>query len=101
MRWVESGRAIQEVYDFSRIGSGRVTSFSKFHGTGGVTLTRPDPQTMTRPVKNQRYGMGGCTQFVHGRSRTTIDPRIPTMPDGARRVFTNQADIACIKREAP
>ena len=23
---------------------------------------------------------GGCTQFVHGRSRTTIDPRIPTMP---------------------
>ena len=22
---------------------------------------------------------GGCTQFVHGRSRVTIDPRIPTM----------------------
>ena len=22
----------------------------------------------------------GCTQFVHGRSRMTIDPRIPTMP---------------------
>ena len=23
---------------------------------------------------------GGCTQFVHGRSRMTTDPRIPTMP---------------------
>ena len=23
---------------------------------------------------------GGCTQFVHGRSRMIIDPRIPTMP---------------------
>ena len=45
----------------------------------------------------------GCTQFVHARSRMTIDSRIPTMllcRDGARRVFTNQADIACIKLEA-
>ena len=25
-------------------------------------------------------GLGGCTQFVHGGSRMTIDPRIPTMP---------------------
>ena len=25
-------------------------------------------------------GRGGCTQFVHGRSRMTIDPRTPTMP---------------------
>ena len=27
-------------------------------------------------------GLGGgvCTQFVHGRSRMTVDPRIPTMP---------------------
>ena len=23
---------------------------------------------------------GGCTQVVHGRSRMTVDPRIPTMP---------------------
>ena len=23
---------------------------------------------------------GGCTQFVHGRSRMAVDPRIPTMP---------------------
>ncbi|CAN0231465.1 unnamed protein product [Laminaria digitata] len=53
--------------------------------------------------------------FMHGRGRMTIDPRIPTMPgrstsgyrrpgrqrrDGARRVFTDQADIACTKREA-
>ena len=40
---------------------------------------------------------GGGTQFVHGRSRMIIDPRIRTMP--GRRVFTNQADIACTKRE--
>ena len=26
------------------------------------------------------WGGGGCTQFVYGRSRITIDPRIPTMP---------------------
>ena len=25
-------------------------------------------------------GGGGCTQFVHDRSRMSIDPRIPTMP---------------------
>ena len=25
-------------------------------------------------------GGGGCTQFVHGRSLMTIDPRIPTVP---------------------
>ena len=35
----------------------------------------------------------------------TIDPRIPKMPakcrDRVRRVFTDQADIACTKREAP
>ena len=40
-------------------------------------------------------GEGGGTQFVHGRSRMTIDPRIPAIcRDGARRVFTYQADIA-------
>ena len=26
------------------------------------------------------WGWGGCTQFEHGRSRMTTDPRIPTMP---------------------
>ena len=48
--------------------------------------------------------------FMHGRSRMAVDPRIPTMPrrstsdfhlqcrDGARRVFTDQATIACTKR---
>ena len=44
-------------------------------------------------------GGGGCTQLVHGRSRMTIDSRMCW--DGERRVFTNQADIACTKREAP
>ena len=48
-----------------------------------------------------RGGAGGGTQFIHGRSRVTIDPRIRSIRDGARRVFTNQSDIACTKREAP
>ena len=30
--------------------------------------------------RERRRGGGGCTQFVHGRSRMTIDLRIPTMP---------------------
>ena len=34
---------------------------------------------------------GGCTRY-HGRSRKTVEPRM---------VFTDQADIACTKREAP
>ena len=29
---------------------------------------------------NLSMSWGGGTQFVHGRSRMTIDPRIPTMP---------------------
>ena len=44
---------------------------------------------------------GGCTQFVHGRSPMTIGPRIPTMPGRSTSGFTNQADIACTKRQAP
>ena len=58
---------------------------------------------------------GGCSQVMHGRSRmttggeggvldTTHDPCIPTWyvqcPDGTRGAFTDQADIACTKREA-
>ena len=44
-------------------------------------------------------------RVMHGRSiysRMTIDPRIPAQcRDGVRRVSTDQADIACTKREAP
>ena len=37
---------------------------------------------------------------MHGRSRTTIDPRTPVQcRDGARRVFTDQADIACCTKQ--
>ena len=75
----------------------------------------------------QRPGWGR-TYVMHVCSRTTLDPRIPTMPtggrvggvysfscmvvvvwqetlaslqcrDGARRVFSDQADTACTKRE--
>ena len=45
---------------------------------------------------------GGGTRFVHGRSRKTIDPRVPTMTGRSMLgVFTDQADIACTKCEAP
>ena len=40
-------------------------------------------------------GGGGCTQFVHGRSRMTIDPRIPTMP-GRRTSGFYQPDKHCL-----
>ena len=40
--------------------------------------------------------------IMHGRSRMTIDPRIPAMPVSEHVGFiTYQADIACTKREAP
>ena len=42
----------------------------------------------------------GCTRYhENGRSHMTIDPRIPAVP--GRRVFTDQTDDACTKREAP
>ena len=37
---------------------------------------------------------------MHGRSRVTIDRRIPTMPGRSMSGFTDQADIACTQREA-
>ena len=46
-------------------------------------------------------GRRGVLIVSHDRSRMTIDPCILQCRDGARRVFTDQADIACNKREAP
>ena len=47
-------------------------------------------------------GGWGVLDIMHGCSRMTIDPRIPTMPGrGARRVFIDQADVACTRHEAP
>ena len=45
----------------------------------------------------------GALDIMHGRSRMAVDPGIPTQcRDGVRRVFTDQADIACTtKSEAP
>ena len=40
---------------------------------------------------------GGCTQFVHGRSRMTIDPRIPTMPGRSTSGF-HQPGRHCLHR---
>lgn len=38
---------------------------------------------------------------VNGRSRITIDGRIPTMPGRHTLGFTDQADLSCTKRERP
>ena len=46
-------------------------------------------------------GGRGDSSFVHGRSGMTTGPRISLCRDGVRRVFTNEAGIACTKREAP
>ena len=35
---------------------------------------------------------------MHGRSRISIDPRIPAMPGRSASGFTDQANIACNKR---
>ena len=57
---------------------------------------------MFKPIIMAPPAGTGCTQLVHGRSRMTTGPRIPLLcRDGARRVFIDQADIACTKREAP
>ena len=57
------------------------------------------PHLKKKPGFTGAGGRGrGCTQVAHGRSRMTIDL---LCRDGAHRVFTNQADIACNKREAP
>ena len=45
--------------------------------------------------------MEECTYFMHIHNLKTVDPPIPQYRDGARRIFTDQADIACTKREAP
>ena len=47
---------------------------------------------------------GGCAYFMHSRSLTAIDGYGLSYPYNSgtrvRRVFTDQADIACTKREA-
>ena len=43
---------------------------------------------------------GGVTRFMHSRSLQTIDLAPLQRQDSARRVFTDQADIACTKSEA-
>ena len=46
-------------------------------------------------------GGGGGTQFVHGRSRITIDPHIPRTPGRSMSGFHQPDKLACTKREAP
>ena len=41
-------------------------------------------------IFHKTRGGGGCTQFVHGRSRMTVDPRIPIMPGWSTSGFHQQ-----------
>ena len=48
-------------------------------------------------VPSREGGGGGVLDIEHGRSRVIIDSRISFhCQNGARRVFTDQADIACL-----
>ena len=44
---------------------------------------------------------GESAKFMLVRGYRAIDPCFPSMPDGVRRAFADQADIACTEREAP
>ena len=51
-------------------------------------------------------GVGVYSMFMHGHSGMPYDIVVQTLAflqsrDGACRAFTDQADIACTKREAP
>ena len=59
-------------------------SFNELISKGGRVLDRRD-----------------VFDLMHGRSRMILDPRTLQGRDGARWVFTDQADIARTKREAP
>ena len=42
-------------------------------------------------------GRRGYTNVIHGRSRMTIDHRIPTVPGWSSSSFTNPSDVSCTK----
>ena len=73
----------------------------KVHATTADVTTAEGREALVKEVSIRiavgRYGGG----FVHGRSRVTIDPRIPAMSGWSTSGFTDQTDIACAKREAP
>ena len=52
-----------------------------------------------------RLGTGGDRRgaliIMHSRGRMAMEPAPLLRRDGARRIFTDQADIACTEREAP
>ena len=51
------------------------------------------PQVLCHPVAFSMEGGGGCTRFVHGRSRTTVDPRIPTIPGRSTSGFHHRGSM--------
>ena len=64
---------------------------------------RPSPACVVRYGVNGGGGEGGRNHVTHGRSRMTIDPRVPVYNAGTEHVDfspNRQADIACTKREA-
>ena len=47
-----------------------------------------------RVLCRYKKGRVGCTQFGHGRSPMTIDPRIPTMPGRRTSDFNQPGTLA-------
>ena len=73
---------------------------------GGRARDRKQSKGSERGALAQSGGNedGGRVYSCHAwpyTSHMTIDPRIPTCPDGARRVFVDQAYMPYTKREAP
>ena len=61
-----------------------------------MKLEMPSPRRPPRILWPGRGGGGGGgAQFVHGHSRMTIDPRIPSTPGRSTSGFTNQAEGVC------
>ena len=46
----------------------------------GTYCTSPENRDHRVGIDRRVWGEAGCTHALHARSRTTIDPRIPTVP---------------------
>ena len=82
----------------SREGSGFSVFVTPSFPCGGISRERVGSVlAIVHEARHDTRRGGGGIQFVHGPSRMTLASLL--CRDGARRVFTNQADIACTKRE--
>ena len=75
------------------------------HGRSSMTIEPRIPTMPGRAREVARVGGGvldrrDVLDLMHGRSRMTLYPRISTTPVWSMSGLTDQADIACTKREA-